>query len=68
MLPLLIEVLVYRTKEVFIDGWVRTGDEVKVAKNGDYFVVDRLKVSNLELKCYSSNDGARKSLKCAAFK
>lgn len=41
---------------------------MKVAKNGDYFVVDRLKVSNLELKCYSSNDGARKSLKYAAFK
>lgn len=41
---------------------------MKVAKNGDFFVVDRLKVSNQELKCYNSNDGGRKSLKCAAFK
>ena len=33
------------TKETFIDGWVRTGDEVKIARNGDVFIVDRLKVS-----------------------
>lgn len=33
-----------RTKETFVDGWVRTGDEVKMARNGDMFVVDRLKV------------------------
>ncbi|KAI0066477.1 amp dependent CoA ligase [Artomyces pyxidatus] len=31
------------TKETFIDGWVRTGDEVIIDKNGDVFVVDRLK-------------------------
>ncbi|KAG5353218.1 hypothetical protein C0989_009181 [Termitomyces sp. Mn162] len=30
------------TKETFVDGWVRTGDEV-VIRNGDLFVVDRLK-------------------------
>ncbi|KIJ39426.1 hypothetical protein M422DRAFT_210302 [Sphaerobolus stellatus SS14] len=31
------------TKETFVDGWVRTGDEVLVRRNGDIFVVDRLK-------------------------
>lgn len=31
------------TKETFVDGWVRTGDEVLVRPNGDVFVVDRLK-------------------------
>ncbi|KAG6890746.1 hypothetical protein C0992_013129 [Termitomyces sp. T32_za158] len=31
------------TKETFINGWVRTGDEV-IIRNGDVFVVDRLKV------------------------
>ncbi|KAG6832521.1 hypothetical protein H0H92_000150 [Tricholoma furcatifolium] len=30
------------TKETFVDGWVRTGDEVVIRKN-DVFVVDRLK-------------------------
>ncbi|KAE9400526.1 phenylacetyl-CoA ligase [Gymnopus androsaceus JB14] len=30
------------TKETFIDGWVHTGDEV-IIKNGEVFVVDRLK-------------------------
>ncbi|KAG6911586.1 hypothetical protein DXG01_011889 [Tephrocybe rancida] len=30
------------TKETFVDGWVRTGDEV-IIKNGDIFIVDRLK-------------------------
>ncbi|KAG6862179.1 hypothetical protein C0995_004261 [Termitomyces sp. Mi166 len=30
------------TKETFVDGWVRTGDEV-IIKNGDVFIVDRLK-------------------------
>ncbi|PVF97766.1 acetyl-CoA synthetase-like protein [Serendipita vermifera] len=29
--------------ETFYDGWVRTGDEVIVKKNGDIFIVDRLK-------------------------
>lgn len=33
------------TKETFIDGWVRTGDEVYINAEGDLFVVDRLKVS-----------------------
>ncbi|KAF8630887.1 hypothetical protein AX17_005245 [Amanita inopinata Kibby_2008] len=31
------------TKDTFLDGWVRTGDEVKIAKNGEVFVLDRLK-------------------------
>ncbi|EJD03682.1 phenylacetyl-CoA ligase [Fomitiporia mediterranea MF3/22] len=31
------------TQETFVDGWVRTGDEVKFARNGDIFIVDRLK-------------------------
>ncbi|PFH54842.1 hypothetical protein AMATHDRAFT_134798 [Amanita thiersii Skay4041] len=30
------------TKETFVDGWVRTGDEV-IIKNAEIFVVDRLK-------------------------
>ena len=29
--------------ETWYDGWVRTGDEVVVHKNGDIFIVDRLK-------------------------
>lgn len=32
-----------RTKETFVDGWVRTGDEV-IIKDLEVFVVDRLKV------------------------
>ncbi|KAH9903312.1 phenylacetyl-CoA ligase [Cubamyces lactineus] len=31
------------TKETFIDGWLRTGDEVLFAENGDMFVTDRIK-------------------------
>ncbi|PPQ73368.1 hypothetical protein CVT24_008585 [Panaeolus cyanescens] len=31
------------TTETFIDGWVRTGDEVKVRKDGEVIVLDRLK-------------------------
>ncbi|KAL5535772.1 hypothetical protein ACEPAF_3866 [Sanghuangporus sanghuang] len=31
------------TRETFVDGWLRTGDQVKFAKNGDIFIVDRLK-------------------------
>lgn len=31
------------TKETFIDGWVRTGDEVYMDAEGNLFVVDRLK-------------------------
>ncbi|KAG8962032.1 hypothetical protein FRC03_004671 [Tulasnella sp. 419] len=29
--------------ETFVDGWVRTGDEVKFEENGDMFIIDRLK-------------------------
>lgn len=32
-----------RTKETFVDGWVRTGDKVLI-KNAEIFVLDRLKV------------------------
>ncbi|KAF4606510.1 hypothetical protein EYR38_000564 [Pleurotus pulmonarius] len=31
------------TKETFIDGWVRTGDEVMINKNSELFVLDRVK-------------------------
>ncbi|KAF8628542.1 hypothetical protein AX15_003835 [Amanita polypyramis BW_CC] len=31
------------TKETFVDGWVRTGDEVKIRRDGEIFVIDRLK-------------------------
>jgi len=31
------------TKETFVDGWVRTGDEVLIKPNGDVYVIDRLK-------------------------
>jgi len=31
------------TKETFVDGWVRTGDEVIIDENHDVFVVDRIK-------------------------
>ncbi|KAF8904128.1 phenylacetyl-CoA ligase, partial [Gymnopilus junonius] len=32
------------TKETFLDGWVKTGDEVKIRKeDGEVFVLDRLK-------------------------
>ncbi|KAF8622216.1 hypothetical protein AX15_007196 [Amanita polypyramis BW_CC] len=31
------------TKETFINGWVRTGDEVKIRRDGEIFVIDRLK-------------------------
>lgn len=34
----------FRTKETFVDGWLRTGDEVIFNEDGDMFVVDRLKV------------------------
>lgn len=32
-----------RTKETFVNGWVHTGDEVVINKDGDVFIVDRLK-------------------------
>jgi len=31
------------TKETFIDGWVRTGDEVVIDDEGNFFVTDRIK-------------------------
>jgi acyl-CoA synthetase (AMP-forming)/AMP-acid ligase II len=37
-----------RTAETFVDGWVRTGDEV-VIKNQEVFIVDRLKVGEFLL-------------------
>lgn len=32
-----------RTKETFVDGWVCTGDEVRI-EGGEIYIVDRLKV------------------------
>ncbi|KAJ7264019.1 phenylacetyl-CoA ligase [Mycena haematopus] len=31
------------TKETFIDGWVRTGDEVKITPDGQLWIIDRIK-------------------------
>ncbi|KAF8634286.1 hypothetical protein AX17_004241 [Amanita inopinata Kibby_2008] len=31
------------TRETFVDGWIRTGDEVVFYPNGDLFIVDRIK-------------------------
>ncbi|KAI6115792.1 hypothetical protein EDD16DRAFT_1828046 [Pisolithus croceorrhizus] len=31
------------TRETFVNGWLRTGDEVKMNKRGEVFVLDRLK-------------------------
>jgi len=31
------------TRETFVDGWLRTGDEVRIDKDGEIFVLDRLK-------------------------
>ncbi|EGO23638.1 hypothetical protein SERLADRAFT_416040 [Serpula lacrymans var. lacrymans S7.9] len=31
------------TRETFVDGWLRTGDEVIINDKGDVFIVDRLK-------------------------
>ncbi|KAF8133973.1 hypothetical protein EV363DRAFT_1430490 [Boletus edulis] len=31
------------TKETFVNGWLRTGDEVKMNRKGEIFVLDRLK-------------------------
>ncbi|QRW11517.1 AMP binding enzyme [Ceratobasidium sp. AG-Ba] len=31
------------TKETFVNGWVHTGDEVIINRDGDLFIVDRLK-------------------------
>ncbi|PBK86569.1 acetyl-CoA synthetase-like protein [Armillaria gallica] len=31
------------TKSTFIDGWVRSGDEVRFSESGELFVVDRIK-------------------------
>ncbi|KAJ6520072.1 amp dependent CoA ligase [Mycena sanguinolenta] len=36
------------TKESFIDGWVRTGDEV-IIRNSEIFVVDRIKVKGFQV-------------------
>lgn len=43
-----------RTAETFVDGWVRTGDEV-IIRNNEVFIIDRVKVvSNSSLRTFSS--------------
>ncbi|KAH9480170.1 putative 4-coumarate--CoA ligase 3 [Psilocybe cubensis] len=37
------------TKETFLDGWVRTGDEVKIMEDGEMIVLDRLKVKGFQV-------------------
>ncbi|TFK24404.1 phenylacetyl-CoA ligase [Coprinopsis marcescibilis] len=37
------------TRGTFVDGWVRTGDEVVVAKSGDIIVMDRIKVRGFQV-------------------
>ncbi|KAF9455785.1 hypothetical protein BDZ94DRAFT_1277319, partial [Collybia nuda] len=37
------------TRETFVDGWVRTGDEVKIDKNGEIWILDRLKVRGFQV-------------------
>ncbi|KII86993.1 hypothetical protein PLICRDRAFT_177701 [Plicaturopsis crispa FD-325 SS-3] len=31
------------TRDTFVDGWVKTGDEALITKDGDFFIIDRLK-------------------------
>jgi acyl-CoA synthetase (AMP-forming)/AMP-acid ligase II len=38
----------FRTAETFVDGWVRTGDEV-IIKDHEVYVVDRLKVREISV-------------------
>ncbi|KAG6872214.1 hypothetical protein C0992_009757, partial [Termitomyces sp. T32_za158] len=35
--------------ETFIDGWVRTGDVAKIDKNGELWILDRLKVKGFQV-------------------
>ncbi|KIK57454.1 hypothetical protein GYMLUDRAFT_172807 [Collybiopsis luxurians FD-317 M1] len=37
------------TKETFVNGWLRTGDQVFFEKNGDIFIVERIKVKGLQV-------------------
>ncbi|KAJ3574470.1 hypothetical protein NP233_g1748 [Leucocoprinus birnbaumii] len=37
------------TKETFIDGWVRTGDEAKIGRDGEVWILDRLKVKGFQV-------------------
>ena len=49
-----------RTAETFVDGWVRTGDEV-VIKNEEVFIIDRLKVDDFLFLMYLDLISIRKS-------
>lgn len=46
------------TKETFVDGWLRTGDEVIVREDLEVFIVDRLKVHH---------DSYRINFECLTF-
>ncbi|KAF8871809.1 phenylacetyl-CoA ligase [Infundibulicybe gibba] len=39
----------HATKESFVDGWVLTGDEVKIDRNGEIWILDRLKVRGFQV-------------------
>ena len=43
MVPKFVDFLKKATKETFVDGWVRTGDEVMVNENMEIFIINRLK-------------------------
>jgi long-subunit acyl-CoA synthetase (AMP-forming) len=35
------------TKETFVDGWLRTGDQARIDTDHEVWIVDRLKVSTV---------------------
>ncbi|KAK1220334.1 hypothetical protein PQX77_016905 [Marasmius sp. AFHP31] len=37
------------TRETFVDGWLRTGDQVYFDEHGDIFIVERIKVKGLQV-------------------
>jgi acyl-CoA synthetase (AMP-forming)/AMP-acid ligase II len=49
------------TKETFVNGWLRTGDEVIVREDLEVFIVDRLKVRHdsycINFECLTFSTG-----------